>query len=96
MTYKGGKKFKAVDVIVSNFESSEGVSSKAVFKTIKETALVNGTYGSLSYRINYLKLRIISMVKFFLQIISPKIVERIKENNRYKNIEYIPLEKFEL
>ena len=94
--YKNGKKFKAVDVIVSNFESCEGVSSKAVFKTIKETALVNGTYGSLSYRISYLKLRIISMVKFFLQIISPKIVEQIKENNRYKNIEYIPLEKFDI
>lgn len=94
--YKNGKKFKAVDVIVSNFESSEGVSSKAVFKTIKETALVNGTYGSLPYRINYLKLRIISMVKFFLQIISPKIVERIKEDNRSKNIEYIPLEKFKI
>ena len=83
-------------MIVSNFESSEGVSSKAVFRTIKETAQVNGSYGGLSYLKNYLKLRFISIIKSTLQILSPKMVANIKEIKRYNNIEYIPLDKFKL
>lgn len=94
--YKNGKKFKAVDVLVSNFESCEGVSSKAVFRTIKETAQVNGSYGGLSYFKNYLKLRFISIIKSILQFLSPKILVNIKEKKRYNNIEYIPLDKFKL
>lgn len=94
--YKHGKNFKAVDVIVSNFESCEGVSSKATFRTIKETAQVNGSYRSISYDISYLKLRFISIVKKLLHVISPRLIDSIKESKRYNNVEYIPLEKFKL
>lgn len=94
--YKSGKVFTPVDVIVSDFESSEGVSSKATFKTIRETAIVNGRYGSIGYLIDVLRLRITGVVKQIIQRVLPNYVECIKEKKRYANSEYVPLKGFEL
>ena len=92
--YKRGNIFRAVDVIVSDFESSEGVSSKAIFKAIKETAVINGTFGSLIYNYMVLKLKFTSLIRDSLQVCCPKLVARIKEKKRYKNSDYIPLRNF--
>lgn len=94
--YKSGKKFKALDVIISDFESAGGVSSLATFKTIKESAIVNGSYGSLNYWWIFLKLKFISYIREFLQIVFPKSVDKIKECKRNNNSEYIPLNKFDV
>lgn len=94
--YKKGMCFMPVEVIVSDFESSEGVSSKATFRTIKETAIINGTYGTINYKFNYIKLKVISAVRNFINCCFPKIVGKIKERKRYRNIEYIPLDQFKI
>lgn len=94
--YKSGKVFSAVDVIVSDFESSDGVSSTASFKTLYETSLVNGRYGTLQYKKEYAKLKLITFIRNVIQFLCPKLVEKIKEKKRKKNIEYLPLSDFKL
>lgn len=94
--YKKGLSFLPVDVIVSDFESSEGVSSKATFRTVKETAMVNGSYGTFNYKLNCVKLKVISVIRNFINYCFPQMVCKIKEKKRYRNIEYIPLNQFKV
>lgn len=93
--FLSNKRFEFVDTIVAVFESSEGISSSAVIPTMKETAMVNGSYGTWNYRFSFLKAMARTLFKqISLSILTPEKIVKIKMNKRNNNSEYIPLHSF--
>lgn len=93
--FLSNKRFEFVNTIVAIFESSEGISSSAVILTMKETSLVNGSYGTLSYRILALKAWMRTVLKrISMSILTPDKIVNIKMKKRNNNPEYIPLDSF--
>lgn len=74
--YHDGKNFQFVDVVVSEFEAENGVSSRLFYKTFRETSIVNGSYNTTSYWYNLVKQGTIIKFKRFLSLIFPKYVEK--------------------
>lgn len=91
--YVSGKKFQAVDAIVSDFESMDGVSSSTntTLLTHRETSMVNGSFASVHYIIGLLGL----CVRMLLKRLLPKsVVIKRQRRQREQNEEYIPLSVF--
>lgn len=91
--YVSGNKFQPVDVIVTDFESMEGVSSsiKTSFMTHRETSKINGSFAS----VQYMKRMFVLYVRVFLKRLLPKSVVIMRQRRqREQNDEYIPLSVF--
>ncbi len=92
--YQANKKFKFVDVIIADFESMTGISSESNLLAYKETAIINGCYGTLKYKIRYLKLYLSGMIKKITRLLFPKLALTIQKRKRRKNKEYLLLDEF--
>ena len=92
--YTSNKQFCFVDVIVTDFESETGVSNKSLFLTMKETAIINGSYGSIGYMIHYCKVAVNDFIKMTLEQICPKVISKIQKREREHNNDFIPLKEF--
>lgn len=91
--YVSGKKFQPVDVIVSEFESMEGVSSstKTTLLTHRETSKINGSFASAQY----LKEMLVLYARVILKRLLPKsVVIKRQHRQREQNEEYVPLSVF--
>ena len=87
-------KFYFVEVIVSVFEASNGISSKNEILTLKETSIINGSYKSFSYYMKIISVILRSYIKRLISVINPKINLVVKRRKRNNNIEYIQLKTF--
>lgn len=87
-------KFYFVEVIVSVFEASNGISSKNEILTLKETSIINGSYKSSSYYMKIISVILRSYIKRLISVINPKINLVVKRRKRNNNIEYIQLKTF--
>lgn len=93
--FLSNKRFEFVNTLVAVFESTAGISSSAVIPTMKETAMVNGSYGTFNYRIMALKVWMRTVLKrISMSILTPDKIVNIKMKKRNNNPEYIPLNSF--
>ena len=94
--FNNGSSFYSSDTIVAVFESSEGISNslKSTISTMKETAKVNGSYGSWNYYKTIGAVRIKILIKRILYAISTDKVKSYLKKRRDQNIEFIPLSDF--
>ena len=77
--FKAGKKFLYTPICVVNFDAVFGISSRNYLLARKENAIINGNINSISWKIEYLKIRITNLIK---KILPQSFVLRIR---RYKN-----------
>lgn len=94
--YTNGYSFYSSDVIVAVFESSEGISNsfKYAISTLKETAIINGSYGSWGYYKTSWALWIKSKLKRILYYLSSENVKTFLKWKRDHHSEFIPLSDF--
>lgn len=94
--YAGGGHFMPVDVIVTEFESSGGVSTseKTVLQTHRESCMINGTYATCHYKMQTISIYVRTMLKRILSVFSKDFVSRRQLKQREQNEEYIPLNVF--
>ena len=91
--YVSGNKFQAVDAIVTEFESMDGISSSTntALLTHRETSMVNGSFASVQYKKGVL----VIYIRVILKRLLPKsVVIRRQRRQREQNEEYIPLKVF--
>lgn len=94
--YASGGHFMPVDVIVAEFEGSEGVSTseKTVLRTHRESSMINGTYATCQYKKQVISKYVRMMLKKILSVFSKDLVSRRQLKQREQNEEYIPLNIF--
>ena len=93
--YKEHKRFIFVEELVAEFESESGVSNSSLFVTMKETAMINGEYGSMQYFAKMLYVFCNNFLKKVIFGISPDIAQTIRKKRKYTvSSEYISLEDF--
>ena len=91
--YQEHKKFVFIEELVAEFESESGVSNSSLYITMKETAMINGEYGSPQYFIKVLSVFCKDALKKIIFYISPNIAQTLREKRKC-NSEYISLENF--
>lgn len=92
-----GRRFLHVNVIVADFEASQGVSSNTAHKflTMRETAIINGSYATARYYKAVAIVRIKLMVKRVIKwVIGKGNYQNLLKSKRDIHKEYIPLINF--
>ncbi len=94
--YAQGACFYSSNTIVAVFESSEGISNSLKYAslTIKETAIVNGSFGSWSYYKTIGVAKVIFLIKRVFQSTFPSKYVLFLKKKRERHPEFIPLEDF--
>lgn len=94
--YTLGGHFMPVDVLVTEFEGSEGVSSstKTSLLTHRESSMINGTYHTIRYKKRVITIYVRMMLKKILSVFSKDFVIRQQLKIREQNDEYLPLNVF--
>lgn len=91
------RRFLHVNVIISDFEASQGVSSNTAHKflTMRETAIINGSYATARYykavAIVWIKLMVKCVIKW---VIGKENYQNLLTNKRNTHKEYILLTNF--
>ena len=94
--YTLGGHFMPVDVLVTEFEGSEGVSSstKTSLLTHRESSMINGTYHTIRYKKRVITIYVRMMLKKILSVFSKDFVIRQQLKIREQNDGYLPLNVF--
>ncbi len=94
--YSTGKTFLPIDVIVTDFESMEGMSSssRTAVLTYRESSIINGKYSTAEYKKKLFLLYFRLVIKKIVSIFSRDFITKRQHKQRMLNEEYIPLSLF--
>jgi hypothetical protein len=80
-SYKNGKKFLYIPIIVAVFSLDSGISSNKLL-VLRENAVIHGVQHKISWKFKVIKQYIIEVIKRFIKRILPcNVVSKIQKHN---------------